>query len=100
MPIAKMMMDGVEGSNRVIDDGLFEAFVVRQMRSQNNQLSQFSRQLAYMLAQITVWRKSIMLRHQAPYMGIKIASFAVWFTAICAAAAARNDYNWLVWRPS
>ena len=41
-PIAKMMMDDVEGSNRVMNDDLCEAFDVQQTRSQNNQLSLFS----------------------------------------------------------
>ena len=49
-PVANMMMDGVEGSNRVIDDELCEAFDVQQTRSQNNQLL-FCRRLAYKLAQ-------------------------------------------------
>ena len=52
-PEAKHLMDDVDGSNRVIDDDFCEAFDVRQTRSQNNQLSLFWRQLAYMLAQIT-----------------------------------------------
>ena len=51
-PLAKHLMDVVEGSSRAIDDDLREAFD-GQSRSQNNQLSLFSRQLAYMLAQIT-----------------------------------------------
>ena len=46
-------MDDVEGSNVAITDDLCEAFNVQQNRTQNDQLSLFSRQLAYMLAQIT-----------------------------------------------
>ena len=52
-PVAEHLMEDVEGSNRVIDDMLCEAFDVQQAWSQNDQLSLFSRQLAYMLAQIT-----------------------------------------------
>ena len=37
----------------MVDDDLCEAFDVQQTRTQNNQLSLFSRQLAYMLVQIT-----------------------------------------------
>ena len=48
------MMDDVEGSNKVIDDDdLCEAFHVQQTRTQSNELSLLSRQVAYMLAQIT-----------------------------------------------
>ena len=35
-PLAKLLMDGVEGSSRMIDDHLCEAFDVQQTRSQNN----------------------------------------------------------------
>ena len=52
-PLAKLLMDDVEGSNVAITDDLCEAFNVQQSRTQNDQLSLFSRQLAYMLAQIT-----------------------------------------------
>ena len=34
-PLAEQMMDDVEGSNRVIDDDLCEAFDVQQARTQN-----------------------------------------------------------------
>ena len=50
-PLAKLLMDDVEGSNVPITDDLCEAFHVQQNRTQNDQLSLFSRQLAYMLAQ-------------------------------------------------
>ena len=46
-------MDDVERSNSVIDDDLCEAFDVQQTRTQNHQLSLFSRHLAYILAQTT-----------------------------------------------
>ena len=53
-PLAKLLMDEVEtASNKVITDQLCEAFDVQQTQTQNNQLSLFARQLAYMLAQIT-----------------------------------------------
>ena len=45
-PVAKLMMDDVEGSNVVTDDD------VQQTRMQNYQLSLSFRKLAYMLAQI------------------------------------------------
>ena len=48
--VYKPLMEDVEGSNRMIDDDLCEAFDVQRMRTQNNQLSLFSRQLVYMLA--------------------------------------------------
>ena len=52
-PIAKLMMDDVEGANTVNTGDLSEAVDIQQTRSQTNQLTLFSRQLAYMLAQIT-----------------------------------------------
>ena len=53
-PLAKTLMDEIEGNARkVVTDGLCEAYDVQQTSSQNNQLSLFSKQLAYMLAQIT-----------------------------------------------
>ena len=45
-PLAKLLMDDVEGSNVAITDDLCEAFNVQQNRTQNDQLSLFSRQLA------------------------------------------------------
>ena len=62
-PVAKHLLDDGDGSNRVVDDDLCEAFDVQQTRSQNNQLSLFSRQLACVLAQINegtefeIWRR-------------------------------------------
>ena len=38
---------------KVVTDSLCEAYDVQQTGTQNNQLSLFSKQLAYMLAQIT-----------------------------------------------
>ena len=52
-PLTKLLMDDVEGPNRTITGDLREAFNVRQNRTQNDELSLFSRQLACMLAQIT-----------------------------------------------
>ena len=68
----KMMMDGGEGSNSVIDDELCEAFDVRQTRSQNNQPSLFSRQLPYMLAQITDGAARAIIRNEDPENGFEI----------------------------
>ena len=50
-PLANLLMDEVEGSSRTITDDLCEAFNVQHSRTQNDQFSLFSRQLAYMLAQ-------------------------------------------------
>ena len=54
-PLAKLLMNDVEGSNRTITDDLCvcEAFNVQQNRTQNDQFSLFARHLAYTLAQIT-----------------------------------------------
>ena len=47
-------MDEIElNAQKVVTDGLCEAYDVQQTTTQNNQLSLFSKQLAYMLAQIT-----------------------------------------------
>ena len=50
-PLAKLLqlMDDIEASNRVTDD-LREAFNVQQTRTQNEQLSLFSRQLVNLMA--------------------------------------------------
>ena len=45
-PLAKLLMDEVEGSNGTITEDLCEAFNVQQNRTQNDQLSLFARQLA------------------------------------------------------
>ena len=71
-PVANMMMDGVEGSNRVIDDELCEAFDVQQTRSQNNQLSLFCRRLAYKLAQITDGAARAIVRNEDTENGFEI----------------------------
>ena len=42
-PVAKQMMDDVEGAHRVITDDLCEALDAEQTSSQNNQPSQFLR---------------------------------------------------------
>ena len=52
-PGVKLMMDGCGRANTVITDEASEAFDIRQTRSQTNQVPLLSRQLAYMLAQIT-----------------------------------------------
>ena len=53
-PLAKTLMDEIElNAQKVITHGLCEAYDVQQTTTQNNQLSLFSKQLAYMLAQIT-----------------------------------------------
>ena len=53
-PLAKTMMDEIEtNAQKVVTDSLCEAYDVQQTGTQNNQLSLFSKQLAYMLAQIT-----------------------------------------------
>ena len=51
----KTMMDEIEtNAQKVVTDSLCEAYDVQQTAgTQNNQLSLFSKQLAYMLAQIT-----------------------------------------------
>ena len=53
-PLAKTLMDEVElNAQKVVTDSLCEAYDVQQIQTQNNQLSLFAKQLAYMLAQIT-----------------------------------------------
>ena len=53
-PLAKTLMDEIMvNAQKVVTDGLYEAYDVQQTSSQNNQLSLFAKQLAYMLAQIT-----------------------------------------------
>ena len=60
--IAKLMIDDVEGSSVMFTDGLYEGFDVQQKRAQNNQLSLFSKQLAYMLAQVSDGAGSAIVR--------------------------------------
>ncbi|OLQ04244.1 hypothetical protein AK812_SmicGene12713 [Symbiodinium microadriaticum] len=63
---------GIEGSNRVINDDLCEAFDVQQTSSQHNQLSLFSRQQAYMLAQITDGAARAIVRNEDAENGFEI----------------------------
>ena len=71
-PLAKLLMDDVEGSNVAITDDLCEAFNVQQNRTQNDQLSLFSRQLAYMLAQITDGATRAIVRNEDTENGFEI----------------------------
>eukprot|EP00439_Symbiodinium_sp_Y106_P029257 s5378_g3.t1 len=71
-PLAKLLMDDVEGSNVAITDDLCEAFNVQQNRTQNDQLSLFSRQLAYMLAQITDGAARAIVRNEDTENGFEI----------------------------
>ena len=68
-----LVMDEVELSpTKVITDGLCEAFDVQQTTTQNNQLSLFSRQLAYMLAQITDGSARAIVRNEDTENGFEI----------------------------
>ena len=71
-PLDKLLMDDVEGSNVAITDDLCEAFNVQQNRTQNDQLSLFSRQLAYMLAQITDGAARAIVRNEDTENGFEI----------------------------
>ena len=72
-PLAKILMDEVELSpTKLITDGLCEAFDVQQTQTQNNQLSLFSRQLAYMLAQITDGAARAIVRNEDTENGFEI----------------------------
>ena len=67
------MMDDVKGSNTVItDDDLCEAFDVQLTRAQSNQLSLFSKQLAYMLAQIAGCAARAMVRNEDTENGFEM----------------------------
>ena len=70
-PLAKLLMDDVEGSNRTIIHDLCEAFNVQQNRTQNDQLSLFW-QLAYMLAQITEGAARAIVRNEDTANGFEI----------------------------
>ena len=54
-----------------ITDDLCEAFNVQQNRTQNDQLSLFSRQLAYMLAQITDGAARAIVRNEDTEKGLR-----------------------------
>ncbi|CAE7351810.1 unnamed protein product [Symbiodinium sp. CCMP2456] len=72
-PPAKTLMDAIEGNPRtVVDDDMCEAYDVQQTRSQNNQLSLFSKQWAYMLAQITDGSARAIVRNEDTENGFEI----------------------------
>eukprot|EP00439_Symbiodinium_sp_Y106_P075560 s829_g15.t1 len=70
-PLAKTMMDEIEtNAQKVVTDSLREAYDVQQTGTQNNQLSLFSKQLAYMLAQITDGAARAIVRNEDTENGI------------------------------
>ena len=66
------MVDDVGRTNTVITDDLSEAFDTQQSRSQTNQLTLFSRQLADMLAQVTDGAARSIVRHEDTENGFEI----------------------------
>ena len=63
--LVKTLMDEIEINSAKIDmDRLYEAYDVQQMQIQNNQLSLFAEQLAYMLAQITDGAARAIIRNE------------------------------------
>ena len=81
-PLAKTMMDEIETSaQKAVTDSLCEAYDVQQTGTQNNQLSLFSKQLAYMLAQITDGAARAIVRNEDTENGI--CESAGWFEAQC-----------------
>ena len=72
-PLAKTMMDEIEtNAQKVVTDSLCEAYDVQQTGAQNNQLSLFSKQLAYMLAQITDVAARAVVRNEDTENGFEI----------------------------
>ena len=72
-PLAKTMMDEIEtNAQKVVTDSLCEAYVVQQTGTKNNQLSLFSKQLAYMLAQITDGAARAIVRNEDTEHGFEI----------------------------
>ena len=72
-PLAKTMMDEIETSaQKAVTDSLCEAYDVQQTGTQNNQLSLFSKQLAYMLAQITDGAARAIVRNEDTENGFEI----------------------------
>ena len=66
-------MDEIElNAQKVVTDGLCEAYDVQQTTTQNNQLSLFSKQLAYMLAQITDGAARAIVRNEDAENGFEI----------------------------
>ena len=72
-PLAKTMMDEIEtNAQKVVTDSLREAYDVQQTGIQNNQLSLFSKQLAYLLAQITDGAARAIARNEDTENGFEI----------------------------
>eukprot|EP00439_Symbiodinium_sp_Y106_P079659 s26_g18.t1 len=72
-PLAKTLMDEIElNAQKVVTDGLCEGYDVQQTTTQNNQLSLFSKQLAYMLAQITDGAAKAIVRNEDTENGFEI----------------------------
>ena len=72
-PLAKTLMDEIElNAQKVVTDGLCEAYDVQQTSTQNNQLSLLSKQLAYMLAQITDGAARAIVRNEDTENGFEI----------------------------
>ena len=72
-PLAKTMIDEIEtNAQKVVTDSLREAFDVQQTGTQNNQLSLFSKQLAYLLAQITDGAARAIARNKDTENGFEI----------------------------
>ena len=70
-PLAKTMMDEIEtNAQKVVTDSLCEAYDVQQTGTQNNQL--LSKQLAYMLAQITDGAARAIVRNEDTENGFEI----------------------------
>ena len=66
-------MDEIEvNAQKVVTDGLCEAYDVQQTSSQNHQLSMFAKQLAYMLAQITDGAARAIVRNEDTENGFEI----------------------------
>eukprot|EP00439_Symbiodinium_sp_Y106_P082978 s159_g22.t1 len=72
-PLAKTIMDEIEtNAQKVVTDSLCEAYDVQQTGTQNNQLSLFLKQLAYMLAQITDGAARAIVRNEDTENGFEI----------------------------
>ena len=72
-PLAKTMMDEIEtNAQKVVTDSLCEAYDLQQTGTQNSQLSLFSKQLAYMLAQITDGAARALVRKEDTENGFEI----------------------------
>ena len=72
-PLAKTLMDEIElNAQKVVTDGLCEAYDVQQTTTQNNQLSMFVKQLAYMLPQIADGAARAIVRNEDTEDGFEI----------------------------